>query len=259
MTFISPSTRIPPPRFVCLGTPLATCALPTGVFYFLLESSRDGVTSGQSVGPDGNVAGPLVYNWKLELPYKLVGPPEVFISDSVLGPRPRSFASATNWRVQVGNVSKFPSSSPTKRPHKLLAGRVNRTSKEGRLGRGEVATASEVPERGKACSRSQPGDNGGRALHPLAEHPLGRIDIRALVYARTCIPTCTTRYTYRLHHAISRSECFQASCIGTQLQLKASLSLHCVPNRGLPFLVEMIVMKTARHEGRCMMNHFAKR
>ena len=45
----------------------------------------------------------------------------------------------------------------------------------------------------------------------------------------------------------------------SQLQLKASLSLHCVPNRGLPFLVEMIVMKTARHEGRCMMNHFAKR
>ena len=35
----------------------------------------------------------------------------------------------------------------------------------------------------------------------------------------------------------------------SQLQLKASLSLHCVPNRGLPFLVETIVMKTARHEG----------
>ena len=123
MTFISTfissrsSTRIPPPRFVCLGTPLATCALPTGVFYFLLESSRDGVTSGQSVGPDGNVAGPLVYNWKLELPYKLVGPPEVFISDSVLGPRPRSFL-----RPQTG-VSKLgtcPSSLQVPRRNGLI-------------------------------------------------------------------------------------------------------------------------------------------
>ena len=37
MTFISSrsSTPIPPPRFVCLGIPLATCALPTGVFYLL--------------------------------------------------------------------------------------------------------------------------------------------------------------------------------------------------------------------------------
>ena len=26
------------------------------------------MTSGQSVGPDGNVAGPLVYNWKLDCP-----------------------------------------------------------------------------------------------------------------------------------------------------------------------------------------------
>ena len=64
----------------------------------------------------------------------------------------------------------------------------------------------------------------------------------------------------------SRSKCFKLHALAhihyiiiSQLQLKASLSLHCVPNRGLPFLVEMIVMKTARHEGRCMMNHFAKR
>jgi len=35
MAFISPSTRIHRTRLVCLGTPLATCALPTGVFYLL--------------------------------------------------------------------------------------------------------------------------------------------------------------------------------------------------------------------------------
>ena len=34
MTFISPSTRYRT-RFVCLGTPLATCTLPLGVLYLL--------------------------------------------------------------------------------------------------------------------------------------------------------------------------------------------------------------------------------
>ena len=43
-----------------------------------------------------------------------------------------------------------------------------------------------------------------------------------------------------------------------QLQLKARLSLHCVANRGLPFLFEIVVGKTAWHKGRCMINHFAR-
>ena len=33
--FHQPQHSDPPPRLVCLGTPLATCALPTGVFYLL--------------------------------------------------------------------------------------------------------------------------------------------------------------------------------------------------------------------------------
>ena len=33
---------VPPPRLVCLGTPLATCALPTGVFYLLTLVGREG-------------------------------------------------------------------------------------------------------------------------------------------------------------------------------------------------------------------------
>ena len=42
MTFISSRscTRIPPPRFVCLGIPLATCALPSGVFYLHTYCTR---------------------------------------------------------------------------------------------------------------------------------------------------------------------------------------------------------------------------
>ena len=43
-----------------------------------------------------------------------------------------------------------------------------------------------------------------------------------------------------------------------QLQLKARLSLHCVTNRGLPFLFEIVVGKTAWHKGQCMINHFAR-
>ena len=79
------------------------------------------------------------------------------------------------------------------------------------------------------------------------------------------LPTFTTRY--RRYHAIVLAPSvlsFMDHALAhinyiLQLQLKASLSLHCVPNGGHPFLVEMIVMKTARHQGRCMMNHFAKR
>jgi len=33
-----------------------------------------------------------------------------------------------------------------------------------------------------------------------------------------------------------------------QLQLKARLSSHCVANRGLPFLFEIVVGKTALHK-----------
>ena len=43
------------------------------------------------------------------------------------------------------------------------------------------------------------------------------------------------------------------------LQLKAGLSLHCVTNRGLPFLFETVATKTAQHKGRWMINHFVKR
>jgi len=43
-----------------------------------------------------------------------------------------------------------------------------------------------------------------------------------------------------------------------QLQLKARLSSHCVANRGLPFLFEIVVGKTAWHKGQCMINHFAR-
>ena len=41
--FHQPQHSDPPPRLVCLGTPLATCALPTGVFYLLtyLLDDRD--------------------------------------------------------------------------------------------------------------------------------------------------------------------------------------------------------------------------
>jgi len=45
----------------------------------------------------------------------------------------------------------------------------------------------------------------------------------------------------------------------SQMQLKAGLSLHCVTNRGLPFLFETVATKTARHKGRWMINHFGKR
>ena len=34
--FHQPQHSDPPPRLVCLGTPLATCALPTVVFTYLL-------------------------------------------------------------------------------------------------------------------------------------------------------------------------------------------------------------------------------
>ena len=97
------------------------------------------------------------------------------------------------------------------------------------------------------------------------------MDIRwASISAHWWMPTAETPNIYHPLQATprycSRSKCFKLHALAhihyiiiSQLQLKASLSLHCVPNRGLPFLVEMIVMKTARHEGRCMMNHFAKR
>ena len=90
------------------------------------------------------------------------------------------------------------------------------------------------------------------------------------ISAHWWMPTAETPNIYHPLQATprycSRSKCFKLHALAhihyiiiSQLQLKASLSLHCVPNRGLPFIVEMIDMKTARHEGRCMMNHFAKR
>ena len=61
---------------------------------------------------------------------------------------------------------------------------------------------------------------------------------------------------YRTLHACSPSN-LDAFAHVSQLQLKASLSLHCVTNRGLPFLFEMVVGKTAWNKGRCMINHIA--
>ena len=38
--FHQPQHSDPPPRLVCLGTPLATCALPTGDFYLFTYLRR---------------------------------------------------------------------------------------------------------------------------------------------------------------------------------------------------------------------------
>ncbi len=45
----------------------------------------------------------------------------------------------------------------------------------------KVTPASEVPERARLAPVASRRVYGGRALHPLAEHPLGRVDIRAVV------------------------------------------------------------------------------
>ena len=67
------------------------------------------------------------------------------------------------------------------------------------------------------------------------------------ITARYTLITSSLRVPFKLHALAHIS----------QLQLKASLSLHCVTNRGLPFLFEIVVGKTAWNKGRCMINHIA--
>ena len=79
--------------------------------------------------------------------------------------------------------------------------------------------------------------------------------------------SCMTLLTFQLTlllatDTIVHSECrfkLHAMAHTSQLQLKASLSLHCITNRGPPFLFEIVATKTARHKGRWMINHFAQR
>ena len=47
----------------------------------------------------------------------------------------------------------------------------------------KVTPASEVNQSGQGSLPQPAGGYGGRALHPLAEHPLGRVDTRSVVCA----------------------------------------------------------------------------
>ena len=113
--------------------------------------------------------------------------------------------------------------------------------------------------------------------HP-APHPLRHVAQPAFFQCPFCaFSTATLPHTDTLtaqdtrtanhgYNTLVRFECdfkpFKGSCHVANispLQLKAGLSLHCVTNRGLPFLFETVATKTAQHKGRWMINHFVKR
>ena len=67
-------------------------------------------------------------------------------------------------------------------------------------------------------------------------------------YKNAISPRASHYARYTLVHSEWSAFKLHALAHISQLQLKASLSLHCVTNRGLPFLFEIVVGKTALHK-----------